>query len=432
MKKYITPLYFILILLNSLITNRLFANDNCTSAIISRFASANGAPMLWKNRDTGVRSNKIVLVKETPYRYLALVNHDNAAGRICYAGLNETGFGIMNTAAYNLPEKAGELKDMEGFLMADALRKCRTLSDFEQLVRENLGRDLGVEANFGVIDSNGNAMLYEIYNHGFKKFNPADAPERYLINTNYSRSGTPDKGAGYLRFERATELFAKLARHPIRPEDILHRFSRDTGNILIKQPVPDTFSQFPADPDTWISTKDSIDKYYTSACIVLIGKTPAHPKQMPMLWIIPGEPLTAIAIPLWVEAGSVPELLWKGEKSAIWEESAKLKALIRPYRKGNMKNYLRINKLDNRQHTGYLPLLLKTENRIFRDTAIFLKHSHTPAELARFQQKTAEIAMRTLQKLSGSHRKKQGKIPEQERNNNRKLNTNPFDGVLMK
>lgn len=391
------PLLFFAVLMTLAGTLPAFATDNCTSAIISRFASESGAPMLWKNRDTNVRSNKVVLVDEKPYRYLALVNHNDSSGRVCYAGLNETGFGIMNTAAYNLPEKAGELKDLEGFLMADALRKCRTIADFEKLIVANLGQDLGVESNFGVIDADGNAMLFEIHNHGFKKFDPAAGPKKYLINTNYSRSGTMDKGAGYMRFTRATELFAGLGGKPVGAESILHRFSRDTDNVLVDQPTPENFKLYPASPDTWISTRDSINKFYTSACIVLVGKSPDQPDRPATLWIIPGEPLTAIAIPLWVEAGKVPDILWKGEKAAIWEESAKLKAIIRPYRKGNMQDYIRINRMDNKDRTGYLPGLLAIENRIFKDTADFLEHSHTPPELAQFQQKMAEIAMKAMQ-----------------------------------
>ena len=380
----------------------VLATDNCTSAIISRFASVTSAPMLWKNRDTGVRSNKVVLVDEKPYRYLALVNHNDASGRICYAGLNEIGFGIMNTAAYNLPETPDELKDLEGFLMADALRKCRTIADFEKLVKNNMGRNLGVESNFGVIDADGNAMLFEIHNHGYKTFDPTAQPEKYLINTNFSRSGTLDKGAGHMRFKRATELFNTLGGKPIQASDILHRFSRDTGNVLVGQPNPDHYSQYPASPDTWISTKDSINKFYTSACVVLVGKNPDHPERPATLWVIPGEPLTAIAIPLWVEAGKVPDILWKGEKAAIWKVSAKLKELIRPYRKGNMQDYMRINKVDNREHTGYLPGLLAVETHIFKATEEFLKHSHTPSELAQFQKKMADIAMGALQRAAAA------------------------------
>lgn len=384
------------VLLTSIITLPTFATDNCTSAIISRFASANGAPMLWKNRDTGVRSNKVVLVNEKPYRYLALVNHNDTSGRICYVGLNETGFGIMNTAAYNLPENLGELKDLEGFLMGDALRKCRTIADFEALIVANMGRNLGVESNFGVIDADGIAMLFEIHNHNYKKFDPTVVPEKYLINTNFSRSGTLDKGAGYLRFKRATELFNTLGGKPIQPADILHRFSRDTGNVLVGQMIPDQYNKNPASPDIWISTKDSINKFYTSACVVLVGKNPDHPEQPATLWIIPGEPLTAIAIPLWVGAGKVPDILWKGKNAPIWEESAKLKKLIRPHRKGNMKDYMRINKVDNRNNTGYLPGLLAVENRIFKETNAFLKQTHTPEELAQFQEKMSDIAMGAL------------------------------------
>ena len=90
--------------------------EQCTAAVISPAASAAGGAVLWKNRDTAVLSNKVVFVRETPYSYAALINAEGASGRQAWAGLNSAGFAVMNTVAYNLPQKSGELQDLEGRL----------------------------------------------------------------------------------------------------------------------------------------------------------------------------------------------------------------------------------------------------------------------------------------------------------------------------
>ncbi len=38
------------------------------------------------------------------------------------------------------------------------------------------------------------------------------------------------------------------------------------------------------------------------------------------MWVIPGEPVTAAAVPLWVEAGASPALLWEGDEAPMWRE----------------------------------------------------------------------------------------------------------------
>ena len=101
--------------------------------------------------------------------------------------------------------------DLEGIVMADALRTCRTVSDFERYLEANLGPQLGSWANFGVIDASGKAWLFEVHNHGFEKHDAVAAPSGYLVNTNFARSGKPGEGMGYLRCERASELLAETA-----------------------------------------------------------------------------------------------------------------------------------------------------------------------------------------------------------------------------
>ena len=154
------------------------AADECSTAVISGAASADGRPILWKNRDTDNLLNRVVFVAEAPYSYLGVVDAADASGRRVYVGLNAAGFAIMNTVAYNLPEKSDEAADLEGTIMADALRLCRTVDDFENYLKKNAGPGLGSQANFGVIDAAGGAAVFEVHNNGCRRLDASNAPEK--------------------------------------------------------------------------------------------------------------------------------------------------------------------------------------------------------------------------------------------------------------
>ncbi len=375
-----------------------WAGEECTTAVVGPRAGEDGRPILWKNRDTDVLSNRVVFVRETPYSYLGLADLEARSGRSVFAGVNSEGFAIMNSVAYNLPKKAGESEDREGILMADALRTCRTAADFEAFLKANLGRDLGARANFGVIDAEGAAVLFEVHNQGYERLDAAGAPEGYLVNTNWSRTGQEAKGSGYVRFERATELL-KAGPRPLTARDILRRLARDTGNALVPQPAPAEFAGLPGDRDRWVSTWDSIDKSYTAAAVVIVGRRPGDPRSRATMWVLPGEPVMAVALPLWVEAGRSPEPLWKGEEAPLWVETLRVKKIARPYPESDRGQYLNARRLDNRDGTGFLPRLLAVEGEIFDRTESFLASPRTPVELAAFQDEMAAKALETLRSI---------------------------------
>jgi hypothetical protein len=371
--------------------------EQCTSAIFSPASTEGGRPMLWKNRDTDNLSNKVVYVKEVPFSYLGVVDADDASGRSVWAGVNTAGFAIINTVAYNLPAaRKGELVDLEGVVMADALRTCRTVADFEAYLKANTGPGLGCRTNFGVIDATGQAFIFETHNHGFTKFDAAAVPEKYLVNTNYARSGTQAKGAGYLRFDRASELLRTVPKGPVTVWGILHDVARDISNPLLKQPTIHELKSLPADPPKWITTRDSINKSYTSTCVVLVGKDPKDAASRATMWVIPGEPLTGVAMPFWVDAGGVPDILWKGEDSPLWAEGQRIKKLFRPFPESEKQDYLDVTKLDNKAGTGFLPKLMDAEKRIYERTREFLKSPRTQPELATFQEQAAQEALQVM------------------------------------
>jgi hypothetical protein len=369
----------------------------CTTAVISPGASALGRPMLWKNRDTDFLNNKVIFVGENPFSYLALVNAEDRSGRWVYAGLNSAGFAIFNSVAYNLPEKSTEMKDMEGTIMADALRTCSSVDDFENYILKNLGPSLGSKANFGVLDAAGETALFEVSNHAYKKHMARDFPEKYIINTNFARSGEPGAGGGYLRFARASKLFSQILPGRISHRLILSQFSRDTGHTLVQQPAFPQFKDISGKMPFWIATHDTIDRESTSAAVVVCGRLPGQKNSLATLWVMLGEPLFTIAVPVWVEAGASPAPLAQGEKAAMNLESKRLRNKARPYSEIDRRAYLDSTRLDNREGTGFLPRLLKTEKEIFDMTEEFLTLSRTPQELAAFQNQMAAKALTTLQ-----------------------------------
>ncbi len=225
----------------------------------------------------------------------------------------------------------------------------------------------------------------------------ADFPEKYIINTNFARSGEAGTGAGYLRFERASQLFRQLPAGQISPERILGQISRDTGHALVQQPAFSQFKSISAKKPFWIATRDTIDRASTSAAVVVCGRVPGRKDSPATLWVMLGEPLFTIAVPLWVEAGASASPLCLGENAALYLEAKRLKKTARPYPESDRREYLEATRLDNREGTGFLPSLLATEREIFASTEEFLKVAHTPAELAAFQELMAAKALAALQ-----------------------------------
>jgi hypothetical protein len=374
------------------------SNEECTTAVISGAATADGKPILWKNRDTNSLSNKVVFVNEKPFSYLAVVNAKDTSGRTVWSGLNAAGFAIENSASYNLPEKADETKGHEGIIMADALRTCETVDDFEAFIQKNLSPSLGSHANYGVIDAHGGAASFEVSNEGYKRYNAGDAAEPFILKTNFSVSGTADKGAGYIRFDRETALFKTVPPGKLAFDFIL-RAARDLRNPYEHAPAPEEWKNLPADTPYWVHSNYTINRVLTASVMIVHGAGKGENPQRATMWVILGEPVTSIAVPLWVAAGETPAEVREGKDAPITREADRLKAILRPLKGSDRHEYLDLTKLDNRAGTGWLPGNLKVENEILDATKKFLEGTPSPAELAAFEREMAAKALARLQAI---------------------------------
>ena len=374
-----------------------FGNEECTTAVISGKATVDGAPILWKNRDTSHLFNKVIFVNEKPYSYIAIVNNEEISGRIVWSGLNEKGFAIMNSAAYNLPLKCGETKDLEGLIMADALRKCANVNDFEKFIKENLGQSLGAQANFGVIDAEGNAALFEVHNHGYKRLDAISFPHFYIVNTNFSRSGEDGKGFGYVRFMQVENMFK--SRKKLSHSYLIVSVIRNIDNPLIPVLPMEKWHYLSNKKPYFVYTYDCINRSYTANAFVVHGVKSQREAKYSTMWVALGEPITTIAVPLWVCTKSTPYELRGGEKAPIAIESMRLKRKLRPFHKGKMGEYLDLTKLDNRQNTGWIKIVRDKQSEILTRTKHFLEKNPDCEEMKKFQEEIAKEVYETLKNI---------------------------------
>jgi hypothetical protein len=108
----------------------------CTTAIVAGSATANGRPLLWKNRDAENKQNQVVYDDTGRYPFVGVVNSGDPAGFEVWAGVNARGFAIMNSVSYNL---ATTDSTAEGQLMRLALQSCATIEEFQALLEKTNG-----------------------------------------------------------------------------------------------------------------------------------------------------------------------------------------------------------------------------------------------------------------------------------------------------
>lgn len=366
------------LLLITLLSVDIFA---CTSAIFTGKCTKDGRPLMWKNRDTGELNNRLEFFQGRIYGFVALVNSPKRGGD-AWAGSNEVGFCIMNTASYNLaiPEEK-DLQDSEGEVMYLALSICRTIQDFENLL-DTIRKPLAVEANFGVIDAEGGAAYYEVNTRTWKKFDandPAIAPNGYLITTNYSRSGVEDKGMGYVRFGNATDVIDKAYAEGVKftPEWIMDKLSRSFYHSILKADLRE--SNIAQQTNGWFMDQDFIPRKSTSAISIFQGVKKGENASNTIFWCGMGYGPLALMVPVFMAYPSlIPFSLLKGsgeKKNYCYacDQVLSLKKDIFPIKRGNGNKYFHYSLLYNPEGTGYSQQLYPYQEDILKESEPVVK-----------------------------------------------------------
>ncbi|MDE6009470.1 MAG: C45 family peptidase, partial [Muribaculaceae bacterium] len=344
------------------------------SAIIGAEANPYGRPILWKHRDTSTIDNKVEYVASRPgeYSFVALFNAADKKLREAWMGMNDVGFAIMNTASYNLKDDKVSPKQMdkEGFLMAKALRQCVTVDDFEEFLKSQ-PRPLGVEANFGVIDAYGNGAFFETNNHSFTRFDLKDAEDHILVRTNYSKSGRPNEGYGFVREANACHLLAPYAeKGEITPELLTEKVSRSFWHDMKQRDYADG-------PDRWVIDQDFIPRFKSTATIAIEGCKPLPANETPSKEMVENEYImwTGLGYPPCAEILAVrcapdgvdPSLKGSGTNShsTLGDKVKARRSEVFPITKGNGDKYIDMTKLYNSERTGYVQQLVPKNLEVY-------------------------------------------------------------------
>lgn len=306
----------------SLIPGDLLA---CTTAVISGRATADGRPLLWKNRDAPYRDNQVVYIAKGKYKCVAVVN----AGKrdAVWMGTNEVGLCIENSLCRDLTE--ADAKGLgNGGLMLKALQTCRTVADVEQLLEQTNGKR-STNATYGVIDGNGGAMLFEVSPTRFARWDandPVDAPNGYVVRSNFAfmdqdlRTVTKEQAQKIYsgdRYLRADDLLkAALVDGKITTKYLLQHCARDLADSA-GQPLCGSVNGTIGSLPEMINTASTISRRTSVSAAVFHGVLPGENPSMTTMWVMLGEPGFSVAVPCWAAAGKTAEPLVGDEKSSL-------------------------------------------------------------------------------------------------------------------
>ncbi len=327
----------------------------CTVGVASGKATVDGRPLLWKNRDSSGFENYVRYFISNGYSYLGLFSRGIPSSM--YGGMNERGFAIMNSVAYDLGKTGGS---DNGRLMKRALEECATIEEFENLLKRVLG-NYDLAANFGVIDSKGGAAIFETSSNNYKKFDANKSPKGYLLRTNFSFSGGGN--VGIKRFKREKEIFEKKLKGKLDVNFLLKKVFRDIkdkdGSIF------DYKKGFKRGDKRFYYTKDSICRPYSVSSMIFRGVRSDEPEYLSTFYIILGNPLTGSVIPLWVKAGSVPKLVENYKHSPLNFEQMKIYSYLYPHDKAYT---LDVSYLAGENSPNLLQKIFSLENSILKET----------------------------------------------------------------
>ena len=321
----------------------------CTTAVISGRATADGRPLLWKNRDTSsTLHNEVVLLESEGYRALAVVNAGER--QAVWMGVNSAGFCIENSLSRDLADSTaedapsgagaeGESAAAEeaataqaaprgpgnGSFMRLALQRCATVDDFRRLLEETNVTGRATTANFGVIDAHGGAAMFETSPTAFTMYDandPATAPQGYIVRSNFAMTAqelppTPEsKQVGDIyageRYLRACSLIdAVRAGSPNQAVDVryvLRSLTRDLADAS-GNPFPGTVNGAVGGLPPIIDTQHTISRTTTVSAAVFHGVRAGEAPELTTMWTMLGDPKFSIAVPCWVGVQAVADPL---------------------------------------------------------------------------------------------------------------------------
>jgi hypothetical protein len=295
----------------------------CTTAVISGKATADGRPLLWKNRDINNTKNEVAYITSGKYAVTAQVNA--GARKSIWMGVNSAGLCIENSMCKDLVGPKEIKGPGNGEFMLKALQNCATVDEVGKYLEETNKSGRTTSGAFGVIDAQGGAALFECAFDKYVKFDANDpkvAPEGIIVRSNFSCTGQkldcppPSEKLGELysaeRYKRAAAIILPEAGK-VDVKLLLKACARDLSDAA-GTPHPGTVNGAPGELPDFIATKNTISRTTTVSWAVFQGVKAGENPLLTTMWVGLGDPKFSSAVPCWVATGSVAQELSSADK----------------------------------------------------------------------------------------------------------------------
>lgn len=379
--------------------------EECTIGVASGKATADGRPLLWKNADGSYGDREVVYVKDGRFKYLALAVAGWPHG--AYAGVNEFGFCMVTSLAFDLPDKSEKGFGGEG-IMRVALQQCVTVDDFENLLKQTNVSGRRTTLNIGVIDAFGGAAIFETGNFSYTRFDANDrkaAPKGYIIRANFALTGGGDSGRA--RYVRANQLWQQaVEKDQLDYRYVLRKVCRDLSGAEKVSYTPPEMEATEDNTLQALNNENAISRPGTRWVALFHGVRPDENPSLTTFWAIIGGPIFSVAVPSWVIAESTaPEM--DGEQFSLLCTAAR-DLYLANYVTGDKRTFL----LNPEMLPDIWAMTYPAEDRIFDQTESIMTQWRqdypTAQQVASFHQHMAYEAMNTLQDATGMLMQKGG------------------------
>lgn len=376
-KKIITWLTIIIIFVNM--------TPACTTGLAASRATADQRPILWKNRDSSHEYNAVKFFEYGDTKIMGIINSGDTTQ--IWAGINNYGFAIINAEARDMARKnENTLYDDEGYLMKEALIKCKSVQDFEKMLHTTNKEGRAVTSNFGVMDSSGAVVFFETGNHNYHKFAGHDLfsnPEGFLVRSNFAVKGNRKTRYGLERYLKAFQLFQKSrCNNNLDAEYIISKIS---SNISYNQ-----------DSTEYKNLYKSINRRSSVSAAIFEGVRKNENPEMTTFWCNIGEPALSVALPIWVYSEKVPQKLNTSDSSAINELALKLQDYV--YLDTSREDYIYLPHYRKIKNTiqNIQKFVIKRTNKKLKE---WRKNQPSRNQVAQFQKEMADKVYLALKNL---------------------------------
>ena len=319
--------------------------------------------------------------------------------------MNEAGFCIENSLSKDLSTIGKKSGPANGRFMKQALQTCKTVADFKKLLDKTNETGRRTLSNFGVIDAQGGAALFETGPNSYTMFDandPDTAPHGYIVRSNFATTArdfpanpTPEQLGEIYSAERYSQACSRLDLQKTKGitvdyliRNLTRDLSRKTGT-----PWPGTVNGSKQKLPAIIKTNNTISRTTTVSAAVFQGVKPGEDPSLATMWTILGDPSFSLAVPCWVAVQDIADPLTDDNGAALGEIAITLRAWSKTDDSKGIK-------------TEYLPGiwsdLWPVEDKILKLTQSFQQgrreHGYSDDAVTRFHQKMVSLAMTAMQK----------------------------------